>query len=200
LKRGGTIQAGPSLIDKIETTATGLTQKINQSLQRFDKLLSDENIQSVSLLLENMMTLTRQIKVMMDEDIPLIINQENAANIKKILTHTEKTTQALAQQSHRLPELMDTSLVLERTAVRTLKNYDHLSLSLLKISQSIQKLIDRGAFDIKQMTEHHLDALSGLLVELQLLMSQTNEVLEQLKRSPSDLFFKQESPKPGPGE
>jgi len=75
-----------------------------------------------------------------------------------------------------------------------------LSNKLSLLLTSIQKRFESGEFDLRQMTEHHLETLNALLVELQMLTKQTNETLQQLKRSPSDLLFKQEIIKAGPGE
>jgi len=234
LPAGGTIKAGKSLFDKIEYSATSVTEGLVHTLTRVDALLSDNNIHSVELLLVNLSELSQTLNNTIKTSVPLVINQENAESIKQTLANTAKASQALAdtiqsqlpqilnqensdniritlasaaqagrnleQQSRNIGNVMQTTVELENTAIQTLNDYSGLSKNMQELLKSIQQRIDSGEFDLRQMTEHHLEALNALLVELQMLSNQTNEVLQQLKRSPSDLLFKQEVLKPGPGE
>lgn len=200
LKSGSSIPSGQSLFDKLETSASTLSQQVSQTLQRVDNLLSDNNLNSMSSVLANFNKTSQQLELLVSDVIPQFVNQKNAKSFESTLLNSEQLTKTLSQQSQKVPQLLDKTIMLESSVEKTLSDYKQLALNFMTLSDSIQKRVDRGEFDIKQMTEHHLDALSVLLTDLQMLTSQANEVLEQLKNSPSDIFFKQENIKLGPGE
>lgn len=220
---GGTITAGKSLFDKIEYSATSVGDGLVHTLSRVDALLNDKNIQHISETLQHINQLSailanrvpqvlnaenrenirltlansaRTSQILADtveQELPQVLNAENSRNIRVTLASLANVSQNLARDSQKVGMVLEQTIALEKAAQQTLSDYSQLSAA-------IQERIERGEFDLRQMTEHHLESLNNLLVELQMLSHQTNEVLQQLKRSPSDLLFKQEVVKPGPGE
>lgn len=226
LKPGGEIKSGKSLFAKLENSADNISQSLVHSLSRVDALLSEQNITAVHVLLSQLSELSSSLNTFVQEGLPLVVNPKNAeylhqtlANTAKVSDHinqnlarlpkflSDKNAQQLAKllqssantakrievQSGRLSQLISQTISLEKNAEASLQGFKTLSTTL-------NSKVEKGEYDLRQMTEHHLEAFSSLLVELQMLTNQTNEVLQRLKRSPSDLFFKQEGLQRGPGE
>lgn len=200
LDKGGSISAGKSLFDKLEYSATNVTEGIVHTLKRVDALLSEKNIQQIDSMLIQLNMFTLGLNKLIEKNIPLFLNQQNADNISQTLSSMVAMTKNLEHESENIGVLIKNTSKLEKSIEETLSDYSILSKDLTKLSVTIQQRFDSGEFDLRQMTEHHLDTLNALLVELQMLSNQTNTVLEQLKNSPSDLIFKQEVIKSGPGE
>ncbi len=200
LQAGGKIPTGKSLFDKLEYSATNVTEGIVHTLKRVDALLSDRNIQQLNGILKQLNFFVVNLNTVVEKKVPLFLSQNNAENISKSLNSMANTANNLEKESKNIGKLLQTTTTLEKTIEKTLHDYSNLSNDLSKLSIIVKQRFESGEFDVRQMTEHHLDTLNALLVELQMLSNQTNEVLKQLKNSPSDLLFKQEIIKLGPGE
>jgi len=185
------------LLNNLNQLSSGLTATVNE---RVPLLLNQENADNIKLTLTNLAKSSETLADTLNTQLPLILNEKNSENISLTLAAAAQAGQSLEKESRNIGKLLETTLALEKTASKTLNDYSLLSDNLSELSASMQTRIESGEFDLRQMTEHHLEALNALLVELQMLTNQTNEVLQQLKRSPSDLLFKQEVIKPGPGE
>ena len=59
---------------------------------------------------------------------------------------------------------------------------------------------DKGTFDIKGMAQESIDNLETVLKNLDNTLNQTQDLMNNLNESPSDLIFKQKVIKYGPGE
>jgi len=196
LANGATIKAGQSLFNKLEQTVTDISQQLIQSMQRIDKLLSRENINALRNLLANLESSSQQFT----EQLPLLLNKKNTQAIATTLTNSAHFSQLMVENDDNIQHLITNALITEQQAISTLKGISNTSQSLNKILATIDNKFSSGEYDIRQMTEPHLEAFDKLLIELELLSDQANEVLRQLKESPSDLLFKQQQYQRGPGE
>ncbi len=190
LKVGSSISSGQSLFDKLEYSASNVSESIIQTLYRIDQLLSEKNLINAEKTLTNLALLSENSNQLLEQQVTQLLSKQNLANLQTTLANTAVLSQSLNQESHQF--------VL--SANKTFADYSRLSDKLYQLTSVVNQRFEQGEFDIRQMTEHHLENLNGLLLELKMLSTQTNDVLLQLKNSPSDLFFKQESIKFGPGE
>jgi len=196
LKNGATIAAGKSLFDKLENSATNISEQLVQTMSRIDRLISDKNIQSIENLLSNLSDTSQQISTQMT----LFINKKNAQSVDNILENTASISQFIINEENNIRQLLAYSLTMEEQAVITLKNFTVLSHTINKVMNSIHTKLKAGEFDLRRMSEPHLEAFNALLKELEILSIQAAEAVQQLKESPSDILFKQKQYKLGPGE
>ena len=68
------------------------------------------------------------------------------------------------------------------------------------MTTKLQKELDNGTFDIKEMTQDSLDNLNNVLKSLESSLNQTENLIQNINESPSDLLLKQKTIKYGPGE
>ncbi len=196
LSNGATITAGQSLFDKLETSATDISEQLVRTMSRIDKLISDKNINSIEKLLVNLENSSRQLT----EQMQLFLNKKNSQSLEKSLENTAVITQLIADNKYNIQQLLARGITLEKQASTTLKDISATSQSLNTTLFKIQNKFDQGEYDLRQMTEPHLEAFNALLKEFEILSIQASEILEQLKESPSDLLFKQKQYQLGPGE
>ena len=63
-----------------------------------------------------------------------------------------------------------------------------------------REAVASGQFNIKDMTDGLIPTINNVILDMQQLMIKTDSIMEQYERSPSDLLFKQQEIKTGPGE
>lgn len=83
------------------------------------------------------------------------------------------------------------------------KKFDSIMNSYLGIRSSadeVKRAIASGEFNLKDIAGDMVPTVNTTLLEMQQLMIKLEGALNQYERSPSDVLFKQEQIKKGPGE
>jgi phospholipid/cholesterol/gamma-HCH transport system substrate-binding protein len=91
LKVGSSISAAPSLFDKLGKGATNVTEKLAESLERFNTVLNDKNIVAINHLLANMEKTT--------ENLSEFLNKKNTKAIEEILQNTNSISREINEHS-----------------------------------------------------------------------------------------------------
>ena len=68
------------------------------------------------------------------------------------------------------------------------------------LTTKMKEDFDKGNFDIKGMAQESINNLETVLKNLDNTLNQTQDLMNNLNESPSDLIFKQKAIKYGPGE
>ncbi|QOG13011.1 MlaD family protein [Arcobacter sp. FWKO B] len=144
--------------------------------------------------------------------LAMILNDKNIENFEKLLDNSAKSSEHIAKISKSL--LDEENNIKEfisqaKYSIKALENMsnviakigtDDATLMLSKITavaESINTLVEK--IDQK-VVEQNIMPLEGTLSELNLLIIETNSLIQRLQESPSDLFFKSTPKKLGPGE
>ncbi|OCL84115.1 MlaD family protein [Arcobacter porcinus] len=129
-------------------------------------ILSEKNIDNFSKVLENSNHFTEKLDTFLEY---LIKNDEKfdevLTSIQKFSTQGEKSFVSMG---------------------RTAQEYDDFV-------QELRKELEKGSFDLKNMSENSFNELDNLLNSL-------NSLIQKLENSPSDILFKKSVIKNGPGE
>jgi phospholipid/cholesterol/gamma-HCH transport system substrate-binding protein len=73
-------------------------------------------------------------------------------------------------------------------------------LGIRSSMDEIKRAVASGEFNIKDIAGDMVPTLNNTLSEMQQLMIRMEDTLQQYDRSPSDILYKQENIKKGPGE
>ena len=73
-------------------------------------------------------------------------------------------------------------------------------LGIKSSMDEIKRAVSSGEFNFKEIAGDVVPTLNNTLIEMQHLMIRIDNTLNQYERSPSDILYKQESIKKGPGE
>ena len=87
LKVGSVINAVPSLFDKLENSANSVTEKLVESLNRFNSVLNDKNLATINRLLSSLDATTKNFSK--------ILNDKNAKNIEEILQNSNAASRKI---------------------------------------------------------------------------------------------------------
>lgn len=196
LQQGGIIQTGKSLFNRLEASTTNITDNLAQTVTRIEILLNDQNLASIQNLLIN---LEKSSKIL-SEKMTLIFNDKNSQAFETTLQNTSIITKFVVDEEKNVKQLLSQSITLEKQVETSLKDFSVAANSLNLTLGTIQTKFNQGEYDLRQLSEPHFEALNQLFKELEILSIQSSEVLRQFKESPSDLFFKQNQHKRGPGE
>lgn len=186
------IKTVPSFFENIEQSFGGLSVELSQSLQGAQKLLKDSNQKDFSLILKNTAELSRRLNRLLDD---------------KTITHIHKSAQNLESITHKMDSVIPN---VNRLVDKSVKWQDDIAASFNSIMNSyvgitasmteIKRAVSSGEFNLKDISSDVIPTMNDTLVSLQELMVKIESALEQYKRSPSDILYKQEAPKKAPGE
>ncbi|OIO71924.1 MAG: hypothetical protein CO186_10050 [Zetaproteobacteria bacterium CG_4_9_14_3_um_filter_49_83] len=160
------IQTGPSTFTQFDKSLRELIAKSVGSLEKFDQLLSDENLQTVSSLLSDTNLVVKDVRAQMQE-------------FRKVL---------------------DNGVIMEQRMTQAFTSVEQASDSVKKMAERFEKNYANVGQDMRQDVRQSLVSFNRLINELDTLAGDMQRVVRATEASPSDLLFKQTSPRPGPGE
>ncbi|HEX5623757.1 MAG TPA: MlaD family protein [Sulfuricurvum sp.] len=186
-----TIPTSPSLIKRLDESLSSVATKLSTTLDRADRIFSDTNIHNVSQALDHLRSLTEQIDGYQHQIKQLLaqgIELEN--NASRTLDTINDTAQSAKETTATIQTKLDSTL----QSLETTSKKSHLLI------QKIEAGVDRGDYDLQNLTAPTLNELNELILQSKTLTREMEETLQSVQQSPSDLLFKQSKPKPGPGE
>ena len=89
---------------------------------------------------------------------------------------------------------------IDDTGVDTMNKVREASKSVSTVMGGLNQKIEKGAFDVDLLVKENLMPLQKTLQELHILLNETKDLVTNLKDSPSDLLFKEETIQPAPNE
>lgn len=91
LEVGSVIHAAPSLFDKLGNGATNVTEKLAESLDRFNTLVNDENIVVINNLLKNLESTTKNLSG--------FLSKKNTKSIEETLQNANSISREINEHS-----------------------------------------------------------------------------------------------------
>lgn len=172
-----TIKTAPSFVSKLSDTMGGLGERLTL-------LLSKDNLETIENILDNLEKVT--IKAQELEDKAMVsLNQADIA-LKDFNTNFAEATEEFRQMRKDLSEIKKVGIVTINTLNQTGEKFNRVALK-------VEKSIDRGDYNLKQIFE-------PILVDIHVLSRQLNGMSRELEKNPSDLLFKSRKSIRGPGE
>ena len=184
----GIILSRPSTFSRLDKTITSVSAKAEVIFDRAESILNEKNLKNFETILENS---------------------------AKISESTSKTLQNLEAQKKQINKILEQALILEKAAIEASIGVKAMSTSLTNaidgpgidtmnkitsVMDTLDNKLKKGTFDIDMMVKESLLPAQGALDELRILATDTKELINSLKDSPSDLLFKEEKIKPAPNE
>jgi len=160
------IPASPSTFAQIDESVKLLVKKLARALDKFDLLLSEKNLASVT----------------------------------SILSETSSLIKDLSGQTQQFRMLVDKGIVMESQVISAFEKVESASVSVAKMSESLEKNYADVGRGLKQDMRQSFDLLNQLLYDLDIITVDLQKMIQDIDASPSDLLFKRSQPKLGPGE
>lgn len=186
------IKTVPSFFENFESSLGSVSTKLSSTLSRTERLLNDENQAEITKLLKRTASFMDKLDKVLDEKtiIHLQSSAENVNNISKKVDDLTPNIDKFINKSTMWEDKISTS-------------FESIMNSYIGISSSmneIKRAVHSGEFNLKEIAGDVVPTMNSTLLELQNLMLRVDGMIENYERSPSDILFKQEKPKKGPGE
>lgn len=129
-----------------------------------------------------------------------LLSDKNLKNVTDILSEINLLTKESRGQLQGLEQLIDHGVVAEKNMSTAFSKLATASDSVKKMADSLERNSSDVGQIMSQEIQQSLDLFNHLLFELDILTGILQRTTQSIEASPSDLFFKQTLPKPGPGE
>ena len=185
------IPAKKSVISKLSDSAANLTQKVN-------RLLSEENLNNLTKILENGKQLTKKA-IVLEGKLQSLIGESNRSqsySISDLLVSLQDINKTLTAYRELAESGKSTLSSIDKRIPKLFKNIERGAKSLEHTSHIISTTIKRGDYNLKRI-------LTPAVKELRVLSSDYRELGDELKaviQDPSGALLNGKSIQKGPGE
>jgi phospholipid/cholesterol/gamma-HCH transport system substrate-binding protein len=170
------IPSKQSIIESLELS----TKDFKDILIQTKKLLSDENIEQLSTLMQNSSSSFKNIEL-----------------FTQSLVNKEKQFDELVQKLSMFAQVSSDSFKIMSDSAATVKQS---AASFQLLSKGLLVELNNGNFNFKESTYDSFQKLNTALDNLDTTLTKTQSLIEGLENSPSDIIFKQKPVEYGPGE
>ena len=167
------IESKTSDLTTLVDSTTDLTNELTLVLAQMKKLLADENIKTISQILDK--------------------TQNSMSNMEQFSSY-------LVNNEKKIDELIKNINLLTRNGNKSFDSINDSANSFKELTSEILAEIKKGKFDINDMSKESFSKLNSVLNNLDSTLLQTQTLIDNLNQSPSDILFKQKNIKYGPGE
>ncbi|MCG3692391.1 MlaD family protein [Aliarcobacter butzleri] len=150
--------------------------------------------------------ITKEITILLGQ-MKKVLNDENISNFSSLLSKSEKSMENIEQFSaylvkneKKIDELINSMKNFANTGNSSFASVKTSADSFKELTTKIKEEFDKGTFDLKGMSSESFENLNNLLNNLENNLNLTQDLINNINESPSDLLLKQKNIKYGPGE
>lgn len=195
------IQAGPSLVARLDDAFNNILTNINNLSSRLERLLGDDNQAAFTQTLQHLNIITGAVA-------------DRSDSLRQTLTNVETLTGTLAGRAERLGKALDKMAgELEKTEGLSMQVQATLSEAQAS-AQAVRKAADRfnqtslafgglageGQQALQRLSQNTVPELDTLLVQANELMATLQRLAGTLEQNPRALLIGKPQGRPGPGE
>ena len=167
------IQSKTSDLVSLFDSTQDIAQEFMLVLNQIKKVLDDKNIDKFSKILSK--------------------SENSASNI-------EQLSEYLVKNEKKIDLLLKDISTLVKTSNESFVSVNKSANSFKELSNEFLLELKNGNFNLKELSKESFDKLNKVLNSLDETLIQTQNLVNEIEQSPSDLIFKQKSIKYGPGE
>jgi len=186
------IKSIPSLFTKLEASFGGVADGLSDTLIKTNNLLNDDNQKQFALVLKNSASFMKKLDKLLDDE--MIINLQATA---KNLNSTTAKIDAMIPNANKF---IDNSIVWENNISNSFNSIMNSYVGIRSSMDEFKRAMSSGEFNMKEITNDIIPTLNNTMQEMQSMMIKVDDSLKKYDRSPSDILFKNEEIKKGPGE
>jgi len=186
------IKSTPSFLEKIESSFGNVSTNLSKTLDGTQKLLNDENQKQIEIILN------RSAKFI--DKLERLFNEQTIEHIQRSVKNIDQASDKINKMMPKIEYFIDNSVEWED---KLAKNFQEIMNSYAGIRESMDVFkgsIEKGDYNIKEITSDVLPTLNNSLVELQHMIIRLDSLIEQYEKSPADILYKTQEINKGPGE
>jgi phospholipid/cholesterol/gamma-HCH transport system substrate-binding protein len=186
------IKTTPSLLIKLEKTFGDVSSDLSSTLARTKELLNENNQDELTQLFKSSASFMNKINQLLDD--------KTINNLKQTVHNLNITTKKLDEMMSQIEKFLNNSVEWEDKISNSFKSITGSYMGIKETMDYFRAALIRGDFNIKKISNEVIPTMNSTMLEMQTLMIKIQEAIDQHERSPSDMIFKQEKIKKGPGE
>lgn len=191
----GVIPSHPSTFSRLDKTITSVSEKAEVIFDRANQILSEKNLKNFETIMEN----SAKISASTSRTLENIEAQKKEIN--QILHEALRFEKSAIEATESIKTMSKSfTNAVDNTGIDTMNQVKNASQSLQTVMWHLDEKLQKGTFDIDIILKDNLLPAQGALEELRILANETKDLINNLKDSPSDLIFKEETIKPAPNE
>ena len=161
---------------------------------------------ALTSLFDSTQDITTEVMLVLNQ-IKKVLDDKNIDKFSKILSKSENSASNIEQLSEYLVKnekkidlLLKDISTLVKTSNESFVSVNKSANSFKELSNEFLLELKNGNFNLKELSKESFDKLNKVLNSLDETLIQTQNLVNEIEQSPSDLIFKQKSIKYGPGE
>jgi phospholipid/cholesterol/gamma-HCH transport system substrate-binding protein len=186
------IKTEPSFFERFEKSLGTVSTKLSKTLSGTEKLLNDENQEQIALILERTATFMDKMQK--------LLNDETIKHFQSSIKNLDSTTKKLDVMMPKIDNFINKSMAWEDKISNSFASIMNSYVCIRSSMDEIKRAVASGEFNFKEIAGDVVPTLNNTLLEMQQLMIKLENTLQQYDRSPSDILYKKEIIKKGPGE
>jgi len=186
------IKTEPSFFERFEKSLGSVSTKLSKTLSKTEQLLGDHNQEQVSLLL-------RKSASFMDK-MEQLLTDETISDLQAGVKNFRSSSAKLDAMMPKIDMFIQNSVEWEDKISGSFESIMTSYVGIRAAMDEINRAVASGEFNVKAIAGDIVPTMNNTFLEMQHLMIDLENVLNQYERSPSDILFKKETIKKGPGE
>ena len=186
------IKSIPSLFTKLEASFGGVADGLSDTLIKTNNLLNDDNQKQFALVLKNSASFMKKLDTLLDEEM--------IKNLQATAKNLNSSTAKMDAMIPNIDKFIDNSIVWENNISNSFNSIMNSYVGIKSSMDEFKRAMSSGEFNIKEITNDIIPTINNTMQEMQNLIIQVDDSLKKYDRSPSDILFKNEEIKKGPGE
>jgi len=185
------IKSKPSLMSKLTTNLDAMSEKLERLLAQSQKLFSNRNIETFGNILTHIENISKKGEDLEQKAI-VTLDEANMTlqAFRSSMNHIDKEFKAAVIA---FKQMQRDFAGIKRVSIPTINKLMQTSKDFRRVTLKVEKSLDRGDYNLKQILE-------PVLVDIQILSKQLGTMSSELEENPSSLLFKSRKPRKGPGE
>lgn len=132
--------------------------------------------------------------------IDTLLNKRNLENIHDTISNIKEISLYVKNYKDEIDLLIDRGVVMEEKVISSFDKLNDASDAVKLMANSFNTSLQRGDYNIRNMSTPTFEHTNERLDQLKSLLTELEEAVLSIQRSPRDLLFKQAAPRLGPGE
>ncbi len=200
-----TIPSRKSVVAMLYDSGESMIEKLNVISEKANKIISEKNVKNIYKIIDNLSHTTtyidknkHRLTEMFDQIGSLKASVEtNFAAMSKDFKSFKDSSKDFIEHTKKFEDKLDPTFIKLGHASDRLGNASDMAQVFFI---SVQKELDSGAFNLSEIVERNLQTLNDAAFSMKNTSLKLNDVIEEFKQSPSDIFYKVGTKIPGPGE
>ena len=167
------IKSKPSALTTFVDSTEDISKELRMVLAQIKKVLNDENVDNLSKILERS---------------------------ERSLTNIEEFSSYLVKNQKKIDEVLKNISDVSKKGSSSFEAVRKSAQSFNTLSTTLQSELEKGNFNLKEISNESLENINSVLKSLEITLNQTQNLINELNESPSDLILKRKDIKYGPGE